>query len=178
MNKAYVIWFTGLSGSGKSTLARGLAKVLKEEKFAVKIIDGDQFRKMVHSNLGFTPEEIKLNNRKIIKYCLENFKKYNFLLVPVIAPFELTRNLARKKLGKNYIEIFCKAALKTCIKRDPKGLYRKALDGKIKNFIGVHTNVPYQIPKQPDFVVNTGLLNSKQSLKKVLEFLKSKDIHE
>lgn len=176
MSGHYVLWLTGLSGSGKSTLAKGLAKLLKEKKFAVEIIDGDQFRKKVHVNLGFTPKEIKLNNKNIINYCLENFGKRNFLLVPVIAPFSSTRNLARKKLGKNYVEIFCKATLEACIKRDTKGLYKKALNGKIENFIGIHKNVPYQIPKHPDLVVNTVLLNKQQSLKKALEFLESKNI--
>ena len=103
-------------------------------------------------------------------------EKNNFILVPVIAPFEKTRALARKKLGLSYIEIFCEASLKTCMARDTKGLYKKAIQGKIENFIGVHKNVPYQIPKHPDLVVNTGLLNRQQSLKKVLEFLKSKNI--
>lgn len=172
----YVLWFTGLSGSGKSTLALTLAEILKGKKFTVEIIDGDQFRKKIHANLGFTSKEIKLNNKKIIDYCLENFKRYNFLLVSVIAPFESTRNLARKKFGKNYIEIFCNAPLEKCIRRDTKGLYKKAFDGKIKNVIGVDKNVQYQIPKHSDLVVNTGLLNRQQSLKKVFEFLKNKNI--
>lgn len=176
MKKGYVLWFTGLSGSGKTTLAKGLEKILKR-KYSVQIIDGDEFRNKVHPELRFSPEEIITNNEKIIKYCQEKLKEKDFLLVPVIAPFNSTRLMARKML-KNYLEIFCKASLKTCIERDPKGLYRKALTGEIENFIGIHKNVPYQIPKHPDLVVNTGLLNRKKSLEKVLVFLKSRNIDE
>ena len=176
MKKGYVLWFTGLSGSGKTTLAKGLEKILKR-KYSVQIVDGDDFRNKVHPELKFSPEEIIMNNEKIIKYCQGKLKKKDFLLVPVIAPFNTTRLMARKML-KNYIEIFCKASLETCIERDPKGLYRKALDGKIKNFIGIHKNVPYQLPKHTDLIVDTGLLSKKQSLEKVLEFLKSGNIYE
>lgn len=176
MKKGYVLWFTGLSGSGKTTLAKGLEKIL-QRKYSVQIIDGDEFRNKVHPELKFTPKEIITNNEKIIEYCQEKLNKNDFILVPVIAPFNSTRLMARNRL-KNYIEIFCKAALEECIKRDTKGLYKKALDGMIKNFIGIHKNVPYQIPKHPDLVVNTGLLNRKQSLGKVLEFLKSRNIYE
>lgn len=174
----HVLWFTGLSGSGKSTLARELAKILRKEKFIVEIIDGDQFRKKMHSDLGFSPEEIKLNNKTVIKYCLNNLSSFNFILVCVIAPFEKTRYLARKILGKYYIEVFCKAPLKVCIERDIKGLYKKALEGKIKNFIGLHKNVPYEIPKHSDITINTHKLNIQQSLEKIIKLLGSKKVYE
>lgn len=178
MKKGYVLWFTGLSGSGKTTLSKSLKDLLKKRQYSVQVIDGDEFRNRVHPELKFTPKEIITNNKKIIEYCQEKLNKKDFILVPVIAPFNSTRLLARNKLKQSYIEIFCKASLKICIERDPKGIYKKALDGKIKNFIGIHKNVPYQIPKHPDLVVNTELLNRKQSLKKVLDFLKSKNIYE
>lgn len=173
-----VLWFTGLSGSGKSTLAHELAKILRRRKFAVEIIDGDQFRKMMHSDLGFSPQEIKLNNKIIIKYCLSNLARNNFILVCVIAPFEETRLWARKILSKNYIEVFCKAPLKVCIERDPKGLYHKALEGKIKNFIGIDKKVPYEVPKHPDITINTDKLNIQESLQEILKFLSSRKIYE
>src|SRR3990167_10170451 len=126
MKKGYILWFTGLSGSGKSTLAHGLAKILRKKKYTVEIVDGDQFRQKVHSDLGFSPREIKMNNRIIIKYCQSNLARNSFILVCVIAPFEATRLLARKTFGGNYIEVFCEAPLKVCIERDPKNLYRRA----------------------------------------------------
>lgn len=169
-----VLWFTGLSGSGKSTLAHELAKVLRKRKFVVEIIDGDQFRNRMHSNLGFSPQEIKLNNQIIINYCRSNLARNNFILVCVIAPFEETRLLARKTFSKNYIEVFCKAPLKVCIERDPKGLYRRGLEGKVKNLIGVDKNVPYEIPKHPDITINTDKLSIKESLQEILKFLNQK----
>lgn len=177
MSKAYVIWFTGLSGSGKTTLAKGLKDLLLKRKYSVQVIDGDEFRNRVHPELKFTPKEIITNNEKIIEYCQAKLMEVDFILVPVIAPFNSTRLMARDRL-KNYIEIYCKASLKICIERDTKSLYKKALDGRIKNFIGIHKNVPYQIPKHPDLVVDTGLLSKRKSLEKVLEFLKSRNIYE
>lgn len=178
MKKGYVLWFTGLSGSGKSTLARALAKALAKRRFTVEIIDGDQFRKKVHRKLGFSKKEIVLNNRKIIEYCLQILKKNNFVLVPVIAPFEVTRSMARRKIGASYIEIFCKASVEKCRQRDPKGLYKKALVGKLKNLIGIDKNVPYQEPKRPDLVVDTENLNKRESFQEILKYLNDQKVYE
>lgn len=177
-NNHHVLWFTGLSGSGKSTLAHELAKILRKKKFIVDIVDGDQFRKRMHGNLGFSPQEIKLNNKTVIKYSLANLARNDFILVCVIAPFAKTRYLARKILGKSYIEVFCKAPLKVCIERDTKGLYKKSLEGGIKNFIGIDKKVPYEEPKHPDIIINTHKLNIQQSVKKIIKFLVSKKIYE
>lgn len=173
-NNHHVLWFTGLSGSGKSTLAYELAKILRKKKFIVEIVDGDQFRKRMHGNLGFSPQEIRLNNKTVIKYCLANLAINDFILVCVIAPFAKTRYLARKILGKSYLEVFCKAPLKVCIERDTKGLYKKSLKGEIKNFIGMDKNVPYEIPKHPDIIINTDNLSVKESLQEILKYLSRK----
>ena len=178
MSPHYVLWFTGLSGSGKSTLAGGVAQVLKKKNFIVEIIEGDQFRKKMHPDLSFSPEEIKHNNKMIINHCLKNFKKNNFILVSVIAPFESTRSIARKKLAKHYIEIYCKASLAKCIQRDVKGLYKKALNGKIAFFIGVDKRVPYQVPKQPNVIVDTDKLNVKGNISLIMNYLRKKNIYE
>lgn len=174
----YVLWFTGLSGSGKSTLANALAERLREEKFVVEVIDGDHFRKSIHPNLGFLPEDIKLNNKIIIDHCLKKLKNDNFILVPVIAPFKKTRTLARRKLGLSYIEIFCQASLKTCMARDIKGLYKKAIQGKIENFIGIGKNVPYEVPENPNLVVDTEKLDKRESLRIIIKYLRSRKIYE
>lgn len=174
----YVLWFTGLSGSGKSTLALALTQILRKKKFTVEIIDGDDFRKKVHSKLGFSKEEIILNNKKIIEYCLRILKGKNFVLVPVIAPFEVTRRLARKKIGSSYVEIFCKASLEACRQRDPKGLYKKSFKGKLKNLIGIDEDVPYEQPTHADIVVDTERLNIKESLDVISKYLRSQKIHE
>lgn len=176
MNKAYVVWFTGLSGSGKTTLSLLLAKVLSKYKFSVEIVDGDEFRGKVHPDLKFTPKEIELNNNKIVEYCLANTQRNHIFLVPVIAPFKKTRINARKKLGDRYIEIYCKASIGTCIKRDTKGLYKKALKGEIENFIGIGKTVPYEVPQQPNLIIDTEKLSKNESIDKVIIFLKSNSV--
>ena len=176
MRRAYIIWFTGLSGSGKTTLARLLVKVLEKDKLSVEIIDGDEFRKKVHPNLKFSPREIELNNKKIIYYCLANLEKNDFIVVHVIAPFKKTRNLARKKLSSRYIEIYCKASINTCIKRDAKGLYKKAIKREIQNFIGIDKNVPYEVPENPNQIIDAEKLDEHESLNKVTKYLKSNKI--
>ncbi len=178
MKSAYVIWFTGLSGSGKTTLARLLATVLEKDKLSVEIVDGDQFREKVHPNLKFSPQEIELNNKKIIDHCLAKLEKNDYIIVPVIAPFKKTRALARKKLGNSYIEIYCQASIDTCIKRDAKGLYKKALKGEIQNFIGIDKNVPYEVPVDPNLVVDTEKLDEHESIRKIIKYLKSRKIYE
>jgi len=172
MKKSYVLWFTGLSGSGKTTLAKKLEEILKAKKFNVETVDGDEFREKVHPNLRFSPEEIKLNNKKIIKHCKVLLKDRDFVIVPVIAPFEETRNYAKDTLKKCYIEVFCNSSLATCIKRDSKGLYKKALKGQIKNFVGVDKNVLYEIPKNPSLVINTEKFNVSENIKQLTDFLK------
>lgn len=173
MSRAYVIWFTGLSGSGKTTLANNLSIELKKRNLAVEVIDGDKFREKMHPNLKFLPKDIDLNNKKIVEYCLSNAQKNSYFIVPVIAPFNKIRKYARNRLGKKYIEIYCKASLATCIKRDVKGLYAKAYSGEIQNFVGVDKKVPYEVPQKPDFVINTESLNKKKSIEKIIQYLES-----
>ena|SRR5579872_2537226 len=172
MKPKKVIWFTGLSGSGKSSLAKKLYNFLKKEKFKVEIVDGDEFRKKIHPNLRFTPEEIKINNKKIIEYCKNLIKDRDFILVPVIAPFRSTRSYAKKVLKKSYVEVYCNSSLTKCIERDTKGLYKKALKGKIQNFVGIDKNVPYQIPSHPNLILDTENHTLKQNMESLEEFFK------
>ena len=94
--KARVLWFTGLSGSGMSTIAFGISKKLQESNFTVKILDGDEIRESVHVHLGFPPEDISENNKKIAILCKELIQNYNFILVPIISPFRKSRLKAKK----------------------------------------------------------------------------------
>lgn len=154
MESANIIWFTGLSGSGKSALASELFTFLIGKKFRVKIIDGDIIREKNIKN-KFTQEEIIINNQRVIELCKNFQKDYDYLLVAVIAPFQKTRAKAREMFSSNYIEIYVKAELKTVIKRDTKGLYKKAKQGKLKNMIGFDTGVPYEEPVNPNIVIDT-----------------------
>ena len=121
-----ILWFTGLSGAGKSTLSKILGIKLSKLSFKVKIIDGDIFRTKNKNKNNFSKTNILKNNLSIINYIKKIQKKYDFILVSVISPLLITRNLARTKFGLNYFEIFVKCKIKTLEKRDTKQLYARA----------------------------------------------------
>jgi adenylyl-sulfate kinase len=154
LKSAKIIWFTGLSGSGKSTLANKLFSYLIEGLYKVKIIDGDAVREK-DKKFRFTTKEIIINNQRIIELCGNLQKEYDYLLVTVIAPFKKTRKEAKEKFLSNYIEIYVKTNLETVIERDTKGLYNKALRGKLSNMIGLDSGVPYEEPIAPSIIIDT-----------------------
>src|SRR3989338_445100 len=121
-----VLWFTGLSGSGKSTIADKISEKLKNKGYSVKILDGDVVRNTLHRHLGFTKKDILLNNKLISGLALKYLKDYDIILIPIISPYRISRESARKLLGGCFAEVYIKATLKECIRRDVKGLYKKA----------------------------------------------------
>ena len=168
-----ILWFTGLSGSGKSTLAKELYNLISDKK--CKIIDGDIIRSNPNHKVDFSYNGIMYNHRYIRKICLSEIKLHDYLLVTVISPFNELREQTRNLFGKSYIEIFVKSSLENVIKRDVKGLYKKALNNKIKNMIGVDPNVPYETPTNPDIIIDTENFTLEESfsfLKKELKRIK------
>ena len=109
---------------------------------------------------------------EIIKECNIFLDLYDYIIVSVIAPFEDTRAHARKIFGDNYIEIFVNATLKELVRRDTKGLYKNALNGVLKNLIGVDSNTPYQLPTKPDLVIDTDNENEDQSFEKIKNLIR------
>lgn len=171
-----VIWFTGLSGSGKTTLAEKLKEVLENQDKSVFIIDGDSIRNTQNKHLGFSREDIRENNLLIAEIAKEKRQIYNFVLIPVIAPYAEDREKIRNIIGNRFIELFINSSLETCIKRDVKGLYQKALKGEISNFIGLTESNPYESPQNPDLEIKTDFRDIKESLEQIIVFLKSKNI--
>jgi adenylyl-sulfate kinase len=167
---AHVLWFTGLSGSGKTTLAGVLKVKLEQRGNEVKIIDGDTVREKLHRHLGFSPEDICENNRLVAQLCQKYVTEYDFLLVPVIAPFRRSRLLVREQLSPFYSEIYVKASVDACIERDVKGLYKKALAGKIDNFIGVSAEVPYEPPEKAELIVDTENVCVTEAVERLLAY--------
>jgi pyruvate kinase len=167
-----VLWFTGLSGSGKTTLAEGLKEILEKKNMKVLILDGDIIRKDLHKQLGFTPDDIKENNRLISEICLKEKGNYDFILVPIISPFQESRENARKRIGEGFVEVFVNCPIEECIKRDPKGNYKKAMNGEIKHFIGIHDEVPYEPPKNPEIILNTFNESLEESVNKIFTQIK------
>ena len=150
-----VAWFTGLSGSGKSAIAERAAEILRAEGRSVKILDGDAVRSVTHRHLGFSPEDIRENNRLVSLLCLESLPEFDVVLVPIISPFRDSREAARRLLGEAYAEVYVKASLQEVMKRDPKGLYTAVREGELTGFIGVDENVPYEPPESADLVLDT-----------------------
>ena len=167
-----VLWFTGLSGSGKSTIAELLTKEFKILGREYKIFDGDDVRKRLHKHLGFTPEDIKENNRLIVELCRNEFGKADFIVVPIISPFKESRAYARRVFKENFVEIYVNCSFEECRRRDIKGLYAKAERGEIENFIGMH--VPYEAPENPEIEINSMKEKPEESAKKIADYLLDK----
>jgi adenylyl-sulfate kinase len=170
LSQAHILWFTGLSGSGKSTIASQLAASLELRGHKVLVLDGDVVRATLHQALSFTPEDIWENNLRIAALCEEQSGAYDYILVPVISPFAACRQSVREMLGDHYGEIFVDTALEECIRRDVKGLYKKALSGLIDHFIGISANTPYERPHSPEVTIHTATEDVNTAVRKILSF--------
>lgn len=151
--KGIVVWMTGLSGSGKTTIAQEVERRLLENGLPSYILDGDKVRRGLCGDLGFSDADRTENIRRVAE-CANLFRDAGIVtLVTLISPFAASRDQARKICGKNFLEIYVKADVNTCMKRDPKNLYKKALEGNIPNFTGLTS--PYEAPENPDLVLDT-----------------------
>jgi adenylyl-sulfate kinase len=165
-----VLWFTGLSGSGKTTIANKLKEKLDSKSIfnkSVLILDGDVVREKMHKHLGFSREDIRENNRLIAEIAKKELNNYDLIIVPIISPYKGDRLMAKDILSGFFVEIFINASLKECIRRDVKGLYKKALAGEITNFIGVDKSTPYEVPENPDISINTLELTEEEAVEKI-----------
>jgi len=165
-----VLWMTGLSGSGKSTIAVETEKRLIEMGKLCYRLDGDNLRHGLNSDLGFSPEERKENIRRVAEVAALFADAGLITLVSFIAPYSDMRRFARERIGSDrFIEIYVKASVETCKKRDPKGLYKRAESGEIDQFTGV--NAPYEVPGHPDLILDTEILTLDQCVAGILELL-------
>ncbi|MCM1989266.1 adenylyl-sulfate kinase [Oceanirhabdus seepicola] len=171
--KGMVLWFTGLSGSGKSTIAVQVEKELYKKGFVTYLLDGDNVRYGLNSNLGFSNEDREENIRRIAEVSAL-FKDAGLItLVSFISPFRKSREFAKQKIGSiTFVEIYVKADVETCAKRDPKGLYKKVKKGVIKNFTGISS--PYEEPENPDILLDTRELSVEEAANKVIKFVLNK----
>lgn len=164
------LWLTGLSGSGKTTLALGLERELFSRGFLCQVLDGDNIRTGLNSNLGFSEEDRKENIRRIAELN-KLFLQCGIITINCfVSPTREIRNMARNIIGNDdFMEIYVKASLATCEQRDVKGLYKKARAGKIPDFTGIHQ--PFEEPTTPQLVVNTEKDDYTQCLNKLLNFV-------
>ncbi len=174
-HKSVVIWFTGLSGSGKSTLAHSVEEKLYKLSCRTFVLDGDNVRHGLSSNLTFSDDDRKENIRRIGEVANLMMESGVIVMTAFISPFKKDRNLVRQLLPQgDFIEIYCKASLETCESRDVKGLYKRARAGEIKNYTGIDS--PYEAPSNPELVINTESELLEESVVKVINFLKSKKV--
>ncbi len=152
--KGCALWFTGLSGSGKSTIANEVEYRLNKKGYHTYLLDGDNLRHGLNKDLGFSFEDRVENIRRVAEVAKLFVDAGIIVLVAFISPFLKEREKAKKIVGKeNFIEIFVDTPLKACIKRDPKGLYKKALNKEITEFTGIDS--PYEPPENPDIHIKT-----------------------
>ncbi|MBU0762861.1 MAG: adenylyl-sulfate kinase [Candidatus Altiarchaeota archaeon] len=170
--KGILIWFTGLSGSGKSTLANNVSKKLHDTGKLTYVLDGDNIRHGLNSDLGFTEKDRRENIRRIGEVAQLFVDTGVITLTCFISPYRKDRDALRKKLGDRFIEVHVDCSLEECARRDPKGLYKKAKKGKIKNLTGV--DAPYEKPKNPEITLDTCNNTSEENTQKILEYLKKK----
>ena len=170
-----VLWFTGLSGSGKSTLAHALEEKLFQKGCRTFVLDGDNIRHGLNSNLDFSEKSRTENIRRVSEVSKLMMESGLIVMTAFISPFNKDRNEARKLISSDdFIEIYCKASLETCEARDVKGLYRLARAGEIKNYTGIDS--PYEKPENPEIVIDTDQQSLEESVSNILDFLKSNGI--
>lgn len=164
----FTVWFTGLPSSGKSTLAKVLRDEIEKKNRHVEILDGDEVRLRLSKGLGFSKEDRDENIRRI-SYVAKIITRCGAVAITcAISPYKSIRQEARQEI-QDFVEVFVDCELEQCIKRDLKGLYKKALSGEIKNFTGISD--PYEKPDSPEITVNTSSETIEQSLKKIVSGL-------
>jgi adenylylsulfate kinase len=148
----FTLWLTGLSGAGKSTLATAVARELSLQGMPVELLDGDEVRQNLSKGLGFSREDRDTNIRRI-GYVAKLLTRNGVIVISAaISPYRAVRDEVRRAIGA-FVEVYVKASLDECIRRDTKGLYRRALAGEVPQFTGVSD--PYEEPLAPELVVDT-----------------------
>lgn len=172
MQKGFTVWFTGLPSSGKSTIAELLFRELKSRGIKVELFDGDIVRENLSKGLGFSKEDRDINIKRIAFVCDLLARNDVGAIAAAISPYREVRDYARN-LIKNFIEVYVKCPVEICIRRDVKGLYKKALAGEIKGFTGIDD--PYEEPLNPELILETDKETPEESFEKILIIMEEKN---
>ena len=174
-HRGAVLWFTGLSGSGKSTIGHRVERMLIERGAFAYVLDGDNVRHGLNSDLGFAPEDRVENIRRIGEVARLFADAGGLVLSAFISPYREDRDRVRGLLGPGeFIEVFVDTPLEICEARDPKGLYKKARAGEISNFTGL--DAPYEVPENPEVHLETANLSVDEAAAQVIRYLDEQDI--
>ena len=169
-HKGAAVWFTGLSASGKSTIAHYLEKMLYRRKCSTYSFDGDNVRHGLCRDLGFSPDDRRENIRRIGEMVRLFVDAGILAITAFISPYRADREVVRKLVGEHrFFEVYVQCPVEVCAKRDPKGLYQRAMAGVIKEFTGV--SAPYEVPENPSLVIHSEVVTPVEAAEDVIELL-------
>jgi adenylylsulfate kinase len=164
-HQGFTVWFTGIPCCGKTTIADQVATLLKKKDYMVERLDGDVVRQGLTSDLGFSKKDRDENIRRATFLAKMLTRNNVVVLATFVSPYREQRRNARKEIER-FVEVYVRCPVEICMKRDVKGMYRKALEGKIKHFTGVDD--PYEEPEHPELIINTDTESVEESVKKVM----------
>lgn len=168
--RALAVWMYGLSGSGKTTVAVEVEKKLLHKGYICQLLDADDIRTTINKDLGFSMKEREENIRRIAELNRLFIHSGMIILNCFISPTNEIRSMAEKIIGSDdFVDVFFSTPLEICRQRDPKGLYKKAKSGNVKEFTGVSS--PFEIPSDPDLEINTDILSVGESANRIMEFI-------
>ena len=168
--RGMMIWFTGLSGSGKSTIAIALERELQRRRLLCRILDGDNIRSGINSNLGFSPEDRVENIRRIAEVGKLFVDTGIITLAAFISPTNELRRMAARIIGEqDFYEVYVSTPLEECERRDVKGLYAKARRGEIRDFTGI--SAPFEVPEHPALSLDTSQITVEESVDRILKLI-------
>lgn len=174
-HKSVLLWFTGLSGSGKSTLAHAVEERLHQRGARTFVLDGDNVRHGLCSDLGFSDQDRVENIRRVGEIAKLFLESGTITMTAFISPFAKDRERVRKLFPHgDFLEVYCKCPVEVCEERDVKGLYKRARAGEIPHFTGISS--PYEAPFAPELVVDTADLDLEQSAEQVLDLLRERGV--
>ncbi len=178
IDKGFVLWFTGLPGSGKTTIAKGVMEELRKRGYRVELLDGDWVRKTINPDAGFTREERNRHLYRVAWIARLLARNGVIVLCSFVSPYRDTRAKIREIVEEEvpFIETFVKCSLEEVIRRDPKGLYKKALKGEIKHMTGIDD--PYEEPLNPEIVVDSEHKSVEENVETVIRYLEEKGLIE
>ena len=172
--KPKVIWMTGLSGSGKSAIANTTEQLLHSKGYKTYILDGDNVRWGLNADLTFSKKDREENIRRVSEVAKLFADSGIIVITAFISPYDSTRKMAKDIIGEDdYVEVYVDTTLDTCIRRDTKGLYKKARSGLIKNFTGISD--PFESPVNPEIIISTDKLTIAESVNMIIDYLKNGD---
>ncbi len=174
LDRGFVVWLTGLPGSGKTTIASKTKEILEARGYRVELIDGDWARRTISLGAGYTREERRIHLHRIAWVSRLLARNGVIVLASFVSPYREVRKMIRDIIIEEvpFVEVYVKASIDTVIKRDPKGLYAKALKGEIKNMTGIDD--PYEPPENPDLVLDTENNPVEKNVKDLVEYIKSR----